>query len=68
VLDEPTSQLDEARAAEVVALLRERVEGGLAVLAASHDPVLLAASTRHLVLEDEGDGSDDQAACGRGNS
>ncbi|GLY13836.1 hypothetical protein Kisp01_08520 [Kineosporia sp. NBRC 101677] len=40
VLDEPTSQLDEASAQLVAEVLRERAAEGTTVLVASHDPVL----------------------------
>ncbi len=46
LLDEPTSQQDEASARLVVAAVQHRVESGTAVLAASHDPVFLAAAVR----------------------
>ncbi len=44
VLDEPTSQQDEANAERVVAALREAAGHGTAVVAATHDPVLVAAA------------------------
>ncbi len=47
MLDEPTSQQDEANAERVVAALREAaVELGTAVVVATHDPVLVAAADR----------------------
>ena len=44
VLDEPTSQLDEANAEFVAAALVAAADRGCAVVVASHDPVLLAAA------------------------
>ena len=44
VLDEPTSQLDEAGAELVAAALGAAADRGCAVVVASHDPVLLAAA------------------------
>ncbi len=44
VLDEPTSQLDEANAELVAAALADAADRGCAVLVASHDPVVLAAA------------------------
>lgn len=44
VLDEPTVGLDARRRTEVLALLREARDRGCAVLAASHDPLLLEAA------------------------
>lgn len=44
VLDEPTAHLDEANAAEMLALLRDRANAGATVLVASHDPLVLAAA------------------------
>ncbi|GLY27106.1 ATP-binding cassette domain-containing protein [Kineosporia sp. NBRC 101731] len=49
VLDEPTSQLDEASAQLVTAVLEQTARSGTAVLVATHDPVLSAAAS-HLVL------------------
>jgi ABC-type lipoprotein export system ATPase subunit len=48
VLDEPTSQLDEASAQRVAEVLGETARKGTAVLVASHDPVLTEAATRVL--------------------
>lgn len=45
VLDEPTSQQDEASAARVVAALADATAAGAAVLVASHDPALLDRAT-----------------------
>ncbi len=44
VLDEPTSQQDEASAAAVARAVRTATDGGRAVLAASHDPLFLAVA------------------------
>jgi ABC-type lipoprotein export system ATPase subunit len=44
VLDEPTSQLDEANAELVAAALGAAADRGVAVVVASHDPVLQAAA------------------------
>jgi ABC-type protease/lipase transport system fused ATPase/permease subunit len=44
VLDEPTSQLDEAGAELVADALGAAADRGCAVVVASHDPVLLAAA------------------------
>ena len=50
VLDEPTSQQDEASAARVVAALDAAARGGAAVLVASHDPAVLGRADQTLVL------------------
>jgi ABC-type lipoprotein export system ATPase subunit len=50
VLDEPTSQQDEAHAELVTAVLRGAAAAGAAVLAASHDPVLVAAADAVVAL------------------
>jgi len=50
VLDEPTSQQDEANVHRVVAVLVEAVRRGTAVVAATHDPVLAAAADTVLTL------------------
>jgi ABC-type lipoprotein export system ATPase subunit len=50
VLDEPTSQQDEANVHRVVAVLVEAVRRGTAVVAATHDPVLAAAADGVLEL------------------
>jgi ABC-type lipoprotein export system ATPase subunit len=44
VLDEPTSQLDEANAEVVARTLVDAARRGIAIVVASHDPVLLAAA------------------------
>jgi energy-coupling factor transport system ATP-binding protein len=51
VVDEPTSQLDEASAERVIALLVELAESGAAVVVASHDPLVTTAATRIFDLE-----------------
>ena len=50
ILDEPTSQLDEAAAELLAGVLRQAVSAGRTVVAASHDPVLLNAATRRISL------------------
>jgi ABC-type lipoprotein export system ATPase subunit len=50
VLDEPTSQQDEANVHRVVAVLIEAARQGTAVVAATHDPVLAAAADSVLEL------------------
>jgi ABC-type lipoprotein export system ATPase subunit len=50
VLDEPTSQQDEANAERLVGILVEAARSGIAVLAATHDPVLVAAADTVLTL------------------
>ena len=50
VLDEPTSQQDEANAERVVAVLRAAAATGTAVLSATHDPVLVDAAQTVLTL------------------
>jgi ABC-type lipoprotein export system ATPase subunit len=44
VLDEPTSQQDEANAERVVAVLVAAARSGMAVITATHDPVLIEAA------------------------
>jgi ABC-type lipoprotein export system ATPase subunit len=44
VLDEPTSQQDEANAERIVAVLVAAARRGMAVVAATHDPVLVNAA------------------------
>jgi len=46
LLDEPTSQLDEANAEHVAALLRDEARSGTAIVCATHDPVLIDAAGR----------------------
>ena len=50
VLDEPTSQQDEAHAELVTAILVAAAAAGTAVLAATHDPVLAAAADHTIEL------------------
>jgi ABC-type lipoprotein export system ATPase subunit len=50
VLDEPTSQLDEASAERMAQVLVAAARAGTAVVVASHDPVLLAAADEVLRL------------------
>jgi ABC-type lipoprotein export system ATPase subunit len=50
LLDEPTSQLDEANAERVAALLVAEASTGTAVVCATHDPVLIAAAERVVEL------------------
>lgn len=49
LLDEPTADLDPATAAQVISLLKEVARTRL-VLAATHDPALVAAATSHMVM------------------
>jgi putative ABC transport system ATP-binding protein len=49
--DEPTSNLDRASAAAILALLTEFHRGGGTVVVASHDPEALAPATSKLALE-----------------
>ncbi|HZD99728.1 MAG TPA: ATP-binding cassette domain-containing protein, partial [Micromonosporaceae bacterium] len=44
IVDEPTSQQDEANAERLVAVLAAAAARGIAVVAATHDPVLVAAA------------------------
>jgi ABC-type lipoprotein export system ATPase subunit len=44
LLDEPTSQLDEANAERIAALLRAEAAAGTAIVCATHDPVLIDAA------------------------
>jgi putative ABC transport system ATP-binding protein len=50
--DEPTGELDEATAARVLALLRERAEAGAAVVVVTHAPAVAGAADRELRLRD----------------
>jgi ABC-type protease/lipase transport system fused ATPase/permease subunit len=50
VLDEPSSQLDEAGAEVVAGVLADAARRGTAVLVASHDPVLLDAADEVVAL------------------
>jgi ABC-type lipoprotein export system ATPase subunit len=51
VLDEPTSQLDEASAERLVRVLLAAARGGTALLVASHDPVIVDAADLVVDLE-----------------
>jgi energy-coupling factor transporter ATP-binding protein EcfA2 len=51
VLDEPTGQLDPAGTAQVGALLGELAAAGTAIVCVEHDPVILGAMDRVLVLD-----------------
>ena len=48
--DEPTGNLDEETAADVIALLRSRNEAGLTVVLVTHDPGLCARADRRISL------------------
>lgn len=51
LLDEPTAALDAESTSRVEALLRSRMEGGMAMLIVTHDPAQAARlAHRHLVL------------------
>ena len=50
VMDEPTSQQDEANAERLVGVLAEAARRGLAVVAATHDPVLTAVADHVVTL------------------
>jgi putative ABC transport system ATP-binding protein len=50
--DEPTGELDEVTAGEVLALLRERAANGGAVVVATHDAAVASAAVRELRLRD----------------
>jgi ABC-type lipoprotein export system ATPase subunit len=50
VLDEPTSQQDEAHAERLVAVLADAADGGTAVVATTHDPVLVGSADAVLRL------------------
>jgi putative ABC transport system ATP-binding protein len=50
--DEPTGELDEATAARVLTLLRERADAGTAVLIVTHDAHVAAAADREIRLRD----------------
>jgi ABC-type lipoprotein export system ATPase subunit len=51
VLDEPSAQLDEASAEEVAGVLQRAARGGVAVVVASHDPVLVAVADEVLDVD-----------------
>ena len=50
--DEPTGELDEATAARVLGLLRERAEAGTAVVVVTHAPAVASLADRELRLQD----------------
>jgi putative ABC transport system ATP-binding protein len=50
--DEPTGELDEATAARILGLLRERAEDGMAVVVVTHDAAVAAQAGRELRLRD----------------
>jgi putative ABC transport system ATP-binding protein len=50
--DEPTSELDETNRSLVLSELRHEAEGGAVVVVATHDPAVVAACDRHVVLDD----------------
>jgi ABC-type lipoprotein export system ATPase subunit len=52
VADEPTAQLDILTSTEIIELLREAADSGIAVLLATHTPVLAEIADRVLVMED----------------
>ncbi|HEX6873813.1 MAG TPA: ATP-binding cassette domain-containing protein, partial [Micromonosporaceae bacterium] len=54
VFDEPTSRQDEAHAELVVAALARAAGQGIAVLAATHDPVLIGVADQELALDSTG--------------
>jgi putative ABC transport system ATP-binding protein len=51
VADEPTAELDSASAASLIQTLRALVDGGIAVIAATHDPAFRRASDAAVELE-----------------
>ncbi len=50
LLDEPTSQLDEASAARVASTLQRLAQEGRAIVCASHDPALVAVADKRVSL------------------
>ncbi|MFD2340322.1 metal ABC transporter ATP-binding protein [Clavibacter tessellarius] len=52
LLDEPTTGLDAASAARIRAIMRAEADRGIAVVAVSHDPAVLAEADRVVRLED----------------
>ena len=50
LLDEPTSQLDEASAGRVAAILQRLAQEGRAIVCASHDPALVAVADKLVSL------------------
>jgi ABC-type lipoprotein export system ATPase subunit len=54
LVDEPTSRLDQANAESVAALLADAAAGGsLAVVCATHDPLLIECAGVEMRLDDE---------------
>lgn len=52
VADEPTAELDEASTERVVAAMRALAEGGLTVVVATHDPLVLTGVDQVVHLDD----------------
>ncbi|MHB1931364.1 MAG: ATP-binding cassette domain-containing protein [Acidimicrobiales bacterium] len=52
LLDDPTAELDADNRANVIDLIRERLAAGAIVVAATHDPDLVAVSDQRLTIED----------------
>jgi putative ABC transport system ATP-binding protein len=50
--DEPTGELDESTTARILALLRERADGGAAVLVVTHDAAVSAQADRVIEMRD----------------
>src|SRR4051794_23759307 len=50
--DEPTGELDDDMAARVLALLRDRADGGAAVMVATHSPGVAGRADRELAMRD----------------
>ena len=50
LLDEPTADLDSETAASIIAILRQ-LASAHAIIAATHDPALIAAATREVAIE-----------------
>lgn len=66
VLDEPTSALDEATTRVVLDRLRRLLDDDGAVIAATHDPLVVCAADRIVALGDAGRGRLGPAATGEG--
>jgi ABC-type lipoprotein export system ATPase subunit len=52
IADEPTAQLDILTSTDIIDLLREAADSGIAVLLATHYPVLAEVADRVLVMRD----------------
>jgi putative ABC transport system ATP-binding protein len=52
IADEPTAQLDILTSSDIIELLREAADSGIAVLLATHYPVLAEVADRVLVMRD----------------